>query len=763
MTISNRNRGPVRRVLFVDAYDSFSCSIVKLLEDVLGAEVFFIRIDSSYTARTLPRLLQCFDAVVLGAGPGNPGSKSDTGLMGSLLEVAERDGVPVLGICLGFQVIGLLYGGEIERLKWPQHGQVSTVTHKGSSIFRGVCALRSTSYHSLHVKIYNQPPEKCDLWRVDEHSLLEPLAWNLDMCPPILMAAKHVALPFWGLQFHPESVCSNEENKKVILNWYEDSLRWNLKSSRCVSPDLPSALLHAKTDARPLCSEFVSIPSLQTGNRQMTSEVFSNQGLTVSRICELLSLPEQDVIVLESAALRQDVGTHSIIGVLLNDYWRVEYFVGDSFLQLIHSSGMSSKRNLDGIDVWIWLDRFMQSINIRGGYLEIPFWAGLMGMFSYEMGLQNYSISNGRGDTPDICLALVERSIVVDHRSQQIYVQSIIENDGWPKQSSHLLRCASCCHEQEERAEAQRHVALKPALTDMRTHLPNESEYKRKIRAAQESLATGDSYQLCLTDEVIIETAPSQDPCVPWHLYRSLCKKNAAPFAAYLSLGKLKILSSSPEQFLHRDRGGYSSIRPMKGTVRKSPDMTRRKAEMILATPKERAENLMIVDIIRHDLLNATNGTASVFVPELMLVEDLETVYTMSSRVVASNIHAKTGDHSSSAVGTLRDCLPVASMTGAPKKRSCEILRGLEQRPRRIYSGVLGYLDFSGAAQFSVLIRCAFRYGNDIRDVWRVGAGGGVTTLSTEEGEWDEMLAKVESVLHSFGAITEHTRQTENK
>lgn len=188
----------------------------------------------------------------------------------------------------------------------------------------------------------------------------------------------------------------------------------------------------------------------------------------------------------------------------------------------------------------------------------------------------------------------------------------------------------------------------------------------------------------------------------------------------------------------------------MKGTVKKTAEMTRRKAEAILATPKESAENLMIVDLIRHDLHSAMKTEAAVTVPELMVIEDFHTVYSMSSRINAIISDSAPKERVPTALETLSECLPPGSMTGAPKKRSCEILNSLESRPRQVYSGVLGYLDFGGAAQFSVLIRSVFKSDEENIDTWRIGAGGAVTILSTEQGEWEEMITKLESSMGIF-------------
>lgn len=201
----------------------------------------------------------------------------------------------------------------------------------------------------------------------------------------------------------------------------------------------------------------------------------------------------------------------------------------------------------------------------------------------------------------------------------------------------------------------------------------------------------------------------------------------------------------------------------MKGTVRKSKEMTLKKAREILSSSKEMAENLMIADLIRHDLYGIC-GSRQVHVEKLLEVEDHGRVFQMITHVKGKIDHHRLGiavEHmpqlqttnmSVHGLTALQRCLPPGSMTGAPKERSCMHLSSIEGRKRGIYSGVMGYLDLGGGGSFSVLIRTAFSCSGDDDDeqVWRIGAGGAVTSLSTAEGEWDEMLTKLRTVCTIF-------------
>jgi len=191
--------------------------------------------------------------------------------------------------------------------------------------------------------------------------------------------------------------------------------------------------------------------------------------------------------------------------------------------------------------------------------------------------------------------------------------------------------------------------------------------------------------------------------------------------------------------------------------VRKSTAVaTLADAERILHVPKEEAENLMIVDLVRHDL-HAVCGPGRVTVPRLLAVEEYQSVFQMVSVVEGRLPPPEEGEGRYSGLDVLAASLPPGSMTGAPKRRSCEILKGMEGRERSLYSGVVGYMCATGRGDWSVTIRSLFRWdderegeGEEEREVWHIGAGGAVTILSTPEGERDEMFTKLAGPLRVF-------------
>ncbi|CAG8763353.1 11187_t:CDS:1, partial [Acaulospora colombiana] len=249
-----------------------------------------------------------------------------------------------------------------------------------------------------------------------------------------------------------------------------------------------------------------------------------------------------------------------------------------------------------------------------------------------------------------------------------------------------------------------------------------------------EHLAAGNSYELCLTAQTQIVVPKSRrssnhDSSSSWELFKKLQRKNPAPHSGYLRLHPTTVLSSSPERFLSYSRPPHQTyqLRPIKGTLRKTATTTRQDAEVALrGSTKEVAENLMIVDLIRHDLHGVVGE--NVEVKKFCGIEEYETVWQMVSVVQGKSTPstqtiAPTENHISPtpiAADTcdkgwevLRQCLPPGSMTGAPKKRSVEILRDLEDGPRRIYSGVLGYWDAGGGGDWAVVIRTCFKMDAD--------------------------------------------------
>lgn len=840
------------RILFVDAYDSFSNSIVGLLEQSLDAKVTTVRIDDKAVSESFTKVLKTFDAVVVGPGPGHPANPDDVGFIDQLWTLDEHHLLPVFSICLGFQSLCLAHGANIKRLKQARHGIVSDIVHNRSDIFKGISGLRATQYHSLYVDLEpNDSPRTQLHWECKANSPnIQPLAWDVadEINGSILMAARHTMKPFWGVQFHPESICTSKEGIRLMQRWWMQAEEWLSSRSRIAYHDRPNPFgltlpasntttargaIENTRKSRQGSAATSLAEALQLSNGmeptrlQWTSH--STGPINPTVLVEALGLEGDEVILLDSQG--HSMGRFSLLGVVVpGETIKVTYKAWDRTLHYGTCSQDEQSVQLQSIDqIWPVLQealdlhdpkyqRHQESISERAGLPEeSPFWGGFMGYISYEAGLETIGVepheSLSKSSIPDINFAFVQRSIVVDHLAGQIYVQSLLPNDSvWMAGAARTVEslhsedgtlpqeaparddtCAT--RELRESLEMEKRLGLSQICT------PQERHYRQKVLECQDSLAAGDSYELCLTDETLI-TVPKIDGkgVNPWALYKKLRRKNPAPYGAYLHLSKATVVGTSPERFLKWDRQGHCQFRPIKGTVKKSPTMTRETAHGILNSSKEQAENLMIVDLIRHDL-SGVIGAERCSVSKLMSVEEYEHVYQLVS-VIEGQLPSSGQGASPTGLDVLKASLPPGSMTGAPKKRSCEILKDIEQRPRGIYSGVLGYLDVGGAGDFSVVIRTALRdaaIGDDLYapnretdnsgnstphsslgytpmgtsprsgsparyatdgfsasekgiEFWRIGAGGAVTIQSTDEGEYLEMETKVMTALTAFQA-----------
>nr|OQO28519.1 hypothetical protein B0A51_06526 [Rachicladosporium sp. CCFEE 5018] len=744
------------RILFIDAYDSFSNNIVSLLKDQLDVQVELIHIDDPrfvLNDDAFHVFLQQFDAVVAGPGPGHPANPEDVGLIGRLWSLPEAHVLPVLGICLGFQSLALAFGAKVERLKQPRHGLVTPIVHCGEDVFFGTGEVVVTQYHSLHARPSSGVPQSLgkDLWKpCSSRQEVLPLAWDLSDVEngPILMSVRHREKPFWGVQYHPESICSNAESHKLIANWCHTACDWNKR----LRPQPPRVCTGSEFGSG--IDEFAPspLPSATAAERDVNVQWLSShlpETSDTAMIVEALRREccHSNVILLESCIreglpVNAETGQHSIFGIYGKDATHVQYWTHTSEL-LVHAGGTELHRTTaTSSDVLRYLDDFMQDHKASDGPPGSPFWGGLTGFVSYEAGLGTIEVeapSTSR-KKPDIWFVFVERSVVVDHVSGRFHVQTLINDDHkWLTAIQGTVQHATRpCADTPTPSPS-------PLPPPKITSQPSKENYCAKVTECQSHLRAGLSYELCLTAQTHILAHEA-----PWSLYLHLRALNPAPFAAYLSLSSpldaaegVTLISSSPERFLSWTREGKVQFRPIKGTVRKDSNMTREKAEAILKSPKEQAENLMIVDLIRHDLGGVPN-VSNVHVPELMQVEEYTSLYQLVS-VISGTLSPN-----SSGIPVLVASLPPGSMTGAPKKRSCSLLTVIENHePRGLYSGVLGYMDVGGGGDFSVIIRSAFKYADE--SVWRVGAGGAVTVLSSAEGEWEEMGAKREKLLKVFG------------
>lgn len=262
--------------------------------------------------------------------------------------------------------------------------------------------------------------------------------------------------------------------------------------------------------------------------------------------------------------------------------------------------------------------------------------------------------------------------------------------------------------------------------------------YLRAVEKAKEYIAAGDIYQVNLSQRFDVAL-----PCDPWVLYSVLREINPAPYAAYLQFPKLRVLSASPEQFL-RVAGGRVETRPIKGTRARgaTPWLDRELAQELVRSTKDRAENLMIVDLLRNDLGRVCQ-IGSVAVPELFQLEQYPTVHHLVSTVVGQLPAEK------DPIDLLRACFPGGSITGAPKIRAMEIIDEIEPTERGVYCGAIGYLGHDGCMNTSIVIRTMVERNG--RVYFQVG--GGIVADSDPESEYQETLDKAKALMMALRKV----------
>ena len=273
-------------------------------------------------------------------------------------------------------------------------------------------------------------------------------------------------------------------------------------------------------------------------------------------------------------------------------------------------------------------------------------------------------------------------------------------------------------------------------ILDWRSNFDADT-YEAAVESVKEHIRNGDIYQANISQRFQASLPPDFSA---WALYQRLRAINPAPFAAYLKDGDTTILSSSPERFLSL-RDGTVEARPIKGTIGRSanPEQDRALAETLSGSEKDRAENIMIVDLLRNDLSRVCKP-GTVEVPVLCGLETYASVHHLTS-VVRGQL--QTG---LDAVDLIAACFPGGSITGAPKVSAMNIITGLEGHARGIYCGAIGYIGFDGDMDLNIAIRTATS-GDGIA-VFQ--AGGGVTLLSDGAAEYAETLTKAQRIFDAF-------------
>jgi para-aminobenzoate synthetase len=679
------------KTLVVDNYDSFTFNLVHLLAEANQEEPQVIRNDELDWASLVKWE---FDNIVISPGPGRPDRPADFGVSADVIMKAR---VPILGVCLGHQGIAALHGGAIEGAPFPMHGRASLVHHSGDDLFANIPSpFKVVRYHSLHV--IRPLPE-----------LLVETAWTED---GLVMALRRRDRPVWGVQFHPESILT-EFGRTLIVN-FRDLTHRHAASRRDYKP-----VPRSEKKKRP--TEYPR-GELRAYWQELPVAVDAE-----SAFCSLYG-SSPVAFWLDSSLVAPGAGRWSYLGDAAGPHAAtVSYDTMGRRLMISDAAGQRVEHD----SVFAYLER-----NCAGPPLSpppCPFVGGHIGWFNYELHGECGSAIVRQGPTPSAFFVRTDRFVAIDHLAQRTYIVAVADARG-------AAAAARWCDA----------IALKlsglpspigPRLGNRRAPLRfaldrDRATYLTDIERCLDWIRQGETYQVCLTNELVCSVKID-----PLDLYRILRRINPAPHAAFLRWPSGAVLSASPERFLSVDRAGRVEAKPIKGTIARAFDgaLDKALAERLRTSEKDRAENLMIVDLLRNDLSRVC-AYGTVEVPSLFAIESFATVHQLVSTVRG------TLRPDASAIDLVRAAFPGGSMTGAPKLRTLQFIDRLEHRARGIYSGALGWIGDDGAADLSIVIRTIVAMGSRLS----VGVGGGIVAQSAPEDEFEEMMLKARASIRAI-------------
>jgi len=364
-----------------------------------------------------------------------------------------------------------------------------------------------------------------------------------------------------------------------------------------------------------------------------------------------------------------------------------------------------------------------------------PFQGGIAGYLTYDWGAALEQVSRPPADRftpeiPDVALARYDWVIAWDHLKEKAWLITTGTDE----------RAAARGAWVRERLTARRPSPVldrpRPPSTALESNFSRE-EFEARVAWIREYIAAGDVYQVNLSHRFQMPFGGA-----PLDLYRRLRTRNPAPFGAYLEFAGAHIASISPERFLRLDGATrVAEARPIKGTRPRgaTPDEDRALARELQTSEKDRAENVMIVDLLRNDLGKVCRP-GSVRVPGLFALESHPTVHHLVSTVTGELLDG------ADAFDLLRAAFPGGSVTGAPKIRAMQIIAELERAPRGVYCGAIGYLSASGAMDFNIPIRTIVVHGGHTT----FHAGAGIVWDSDPAAEYDETLAKARTMIETL-------------
>ncbi|WP_195444201.1 aminodeoxychorismate synthase component I [Peptoniphilus harei] len=499
----------------------------------------------------------------------------------------------------------------------------------------------------------------------------------------IVMGISHKTKPIYGLQFHPESIAS-ECGEELINN-------------------------------------FINITRDFYNKNQLAYEIIEKD-FDTSELYEKLYAYDERTLWLDSSKVGEGLSRFSIFG--LQGEKRGHTIKYDVDKKLVEKTFLASQEK-EIFEENIF--DFLKANRPKWDYdeaLPFDFQLGYIGYFGYELKKDTENVSNKHSYShPDAYLKYCDRALVYDHLEKKLYLLSYGDDLDWKEDIKKILD--EDLEIKKGREEKRKFPKLK-FVKDKKTYIEDILKIKELIRA-------GETYEVCLTNRLDIF-----DKIDGKKYYMELRDKSPGQYSAFLPLDELKIASSSMERFLRVDKDKIVSTKPIKGTIKRgeSKEEDESLIEELRSEEKTKSENLMIVDLLRNDLGKFCE-IGSVEVPKLMDVETYKTLHQLVT-TVSGKIKEDVD-----IIEVLEKTFPGGSMTGAPKKRTLEIIDELETYPRGVYSGTIGYISNNSTMDFNIVIRTALIE----EDKATIGVGGAIILLSDEEEEFDEIVLKAKGSL----------------
>ncbi len=462
------------------------------------------------------------------------------------------------------------------------------------------------------------------------------------------MGLRHVSLPWWGVQFHPESICT-EFGARLLRNFRDLTLEWLAQAPRREARDRFGPALHLEgPQALSLHAECIDIAA---DAEAVFMSTFAHSDCA---------------FWLDSSLAEAGRARFSFMGDASGPRSQVLNYRTAPRELMVRRGDVVQVRDESIFD---YLRDHLPGQSPAGPKLPFDFACGFIGYFGYELKRELDGARAHDADTPDAMWILADRFLAFDHLEQQVWIVCLDEdapcneNRRWMQAMRERLQAAQVAGP-EDGADAARELNSLAWRVDLAT-------YRDLILRCQHEILQGETYEVCLTNQLV-----GEGRIRPLEVYRVLRKHNPAPYAAYLRIGGYAVLCASPELFLRISGDREVESKPIKGTAARgaTPAEDDAIADAMVADEKTRAENLMIVDLLRNDL-NRVCEIDSVHVPSLFAVETYATVHQLVS-TIRGKLRADLGT-----IDCVRAAFPGGSMTGALKVRTMKILDEFEGLP----------------------------------------------------------------------------------